>query len=344
MANINSRNLLNVAAELSLVPSFNPYPSSSAIDDVRTCFHSYNGSSSLNHNQAESSALMQIEINARLVEQNDQRAFAVDMYATTSTTHTGLQDRLISSFAYREQNSISGTAVDAMDTAEMQHIEGYHPRGPSDQETPGPGVRPLPSISHTLELPIPIPRQVESSRFGQNGSLPSRQSSPWDLPFLQGWLIGQSQAGIHPRLPVSSHMYPVGYPGIHEVSLTSNSFICNRVLPSIMSRSVEAESSGLQQQPQLTENRILNSLRRVDSIPILGVIPSELSASFSTTVGAELPCTVKLRLWLHDIKNPCAPLDTDKCRLTIPHAVLCRCMNLPNLDRLCSLILLTVTR
>nr|XP_027071322.1 uncharacterized protein LOC113696147 [Coffea arabica] len=297
MANINSRNLLNVAAELSLVPSFNPYPSSSAIDDI--------------------------QINARLVEQNDQRAFPVDMYATTSTTHTGLQDRLISSFAYREQNSISGTAVDAMDTSEMQHIEGYHPRGPSDQETPGPGVRPLPSISHTLELPIPIPRQVESSRFGQNGSLPSRQSSPWDLPFLQGWLIGQSQAGIHPRLPVSSHMHPVGYPGIHDVSLTSNSFTCNRVLPSIMSRSVEAESSGLQQQPQLTENRILNSLQRVDSIPILGVIPSELSASLSTTVGAELPCTVKLRLWLHDIKNPCAPLDTDKCRLTIPHAVLC---------------------
>ncbi|GER50114.1 transducin family protein / WD-40 repeat family protein, partial [Striga asiatica] len=38
---------------------------------------------------------------------------------------------------------------------------------------------------------------------------------------------------------------------------------------------------------------------------------------------AELPCTVKLRIWSHDVKNPCVALDADKCRLTIPHVVLC---------------------
>ncbi|XP_073012065.1 uncharacterized protein [Typha latifolia] len=38
---------------------------------------------------------------------------------------------------------------------------------------------------------------------------------------------------------------------------------------------------------------------------------------------AELPCTVKLRIWPHDIQDPCAPLDPETCRLTISHAVLC---------------------
>ncbi|KAF3335834.1 hypothetical protein FCM35_KLT20341 [Carex littledalei] len=46
-------------------------------------------------------------------------------------------------------------------------------------------------------------------------------------------------------------------------------------------------------------------------------IPTHLLA-----VGAaELPCTVKLRIWRHDIKEPCAPLEQDE--LTISHAVLC---------------------
>lgn len=49
-------------------------------------------------------------------------------------------------------------------------------------------------------------------------------------------------------------------------------------------------------------------------------IPTHLLA-----VGAaELPCTVKLRIWQHNVKEPCAQLEQDKCRLTISHAVLCR--------------------
>ncbi|KAI8031591.1 hypothetical protein LOK49_LG01G00798 [Camellia lanceoleosa] len=53
-------------------------------------------------------------------------------------------------------------------------------------------------------------------------------------------------------------------------------------------------------------------------------IQSALAASLAATAAAELPCTVKLRIWAHDIKSPCDPLDGERCRLTIPHAVLCR--------------------
>lgn len=59
-----------------------------------------------------------------------------------------------------------------------------------------------------------------------------------------------------------------------------------------------------------------------DAQPV-GRIHSELATSLAAAAAAELPCTVKLRIWPHDIKEPCAPLDAEKCRLTIPHAVLC---------------------
>jgi activator-of-BECN1-regulated-autophagy protein 1 len=48
------------------------------------------------------------------------------------------------------------------------------------------------------------------------------------------------------------------------------------------------------------------------------------SAMAAAVASAELPCTVKLRIWPHDIKRPSALLDPEMCRLVIPHAVLCR--------------------
>ncbi|XP_024533598.1 uncharacterized protein LOC9636947 [Selaginella moellendorffii] len=46
-------------------------------------------------------------------------------------------------------------------------------------------------------------------------------------------------------------------------------------------------------------------------------------AAVTAATAAELPCTVKLKLWPHDIKQPSALLDPETCKLTIPHAVLC---------------------
>ncbi|WJX78214.1 hypothetical protein P8452_61460 [Trifolium repens] len=56
---------------------------------------------------------------------------------------------------------------------------------------------------------------------------------------------------------------------------------------------------------------------------IMNRIQSELATSVAAAAAAVLPCTVKLRVWSHDIKNPCAPLNAERCRLTIPHDVLC---------------------
>lgn len=51
--------------------------------------------------------------------------------------------------------------------------------------------------------------------------------------------------------------------------------------------------------------------------------PSATQAAIAAQVAAELPCTVKLRIWPHDLNRPNATLDPNTCKLVIPHAVLC---------------------
>ncbi|XP_076944564.1 uncharacterized protein LOC143615282 [Bidens hawaiensis] len=105
-----------------------------------------------------------------------------------------------------------------------------------------------------------------------------------ELPFMQGWLVGQSQAGTSSTtLPSESAEVPYGSSG--------------------------ASTSASQYDG--------------DSFSIMSRIQSQLSASLTATAAAELPCTVKLRIWPHDFKNPCASLKAERCRLIIPHAVLC---------------------
>jgi activator-of-BECN1-regulated-autophagy protein 1 len=112
-----------------------------------------------------------------------------------------------------------------------------------------------------------------------NQLLPLVDSTHWELPFLQGWLIGQSQAGQQTVQPGDQ----VGGSG--------------RSGPSRQRSSGQRDESGSQ--------------------------TAEIASSLAAAAAAELPCTVKLRIWPHNVEDPCAMLDSDKCRLIIPHAVLC---------------------
>lgn len=105
---------------------------------------------------------------------------------------------------------------------------------------------------------------------------------------MQGWLVGQSQSQAG-----------------NEVSGNREVVDASLVVPYGTSSNGASTSGG------------------GDSFPIISRIQSQLSASLTSTAAAELPCTVKLRIWPHDFKNPCASLKAEKCRLTIPHAVLC---------------------
>ncbi|XP_062218862.1 uncharacterized protein LOC133918807 [Phragmites australis] len=172
-------------------------------------------------------------------------------------------------------------------------------------------------------------RNVES---GQQNHILFGDSHSWEVPFLQGWLMARNHTSLHPALVnnnvledlslggtaginkltrESPHMHNFGHPGASSsISITAGSSRGSNRRNA--SRSVPGVGS-LLLGPQIDEAEL--------HAASLGV-GSEFTASMLAS-GAELPCTVKLRIWRHDIKDPCVPLEPEACRLIISHAVLC---------------------
>lgn len=138
-----------------------------------------------------------------------------------------------------------------------------------------------------------------------NHFLPFGESMYWELPFLQGWLIGQSQR--------SNHVFNGNETENPSRTISRSNQRSRSTRARVISKAVYGEGTAF--------NHVLHDDN--DSQPFVSRIQSELATSLATAAAAELPCTVKLRIWPHDLKNPCALLDSDRCRLMIPHAVLC---------------------
>ncbi|KAL6877614.1 hypothetical protein ACP4OV_012829 [Aristida adscensionis] len=171
-----------------------------------------------------------------------------------------------------------------------------------------------------------ILRAIENEQ--QNHALFCDRRS-WELPFLHGWLMARNHTGLQPTLNnnvlqdlslggtaatsnltrESTHMHNFGHPGASSpipiaigTSRGSNQRYALHSVPGVGSALLG---------PQIDETEIHAG------------IGSELATSLFASGTTELPCTVKLRIWRHDIKKPCAQLEPGACRLTISHAVLC---------------------
>ncbi|XWS08703.1 hypothetical protein CRYUN_Cryun40dG0023700 [Craigia yunnanensis] len=198
---------------------------------------------------------------------------------------------------------------------------------PLPEET---GANPLPSemetdVSHSAMEPMEVQSVERSNQF-----FPFGDPTSWELPFLQGWLIGQTQAGQRNMHLATS--------GGHENSLlagemgSSASVASSGMATSVGQSRVAGRSSS---RHRSSRSRMMSSSGTgeagysniihdgSDPQPVVSRIQSELATSLAAAAAAELPCTVKLRIWPHDMKDPCAFLDPERCRLTIPHAVLC---------------------
>ncbi|KAL2923075.1 Activating molecule in BECN1-regulated autophagy protein 1 [Bienertia sinuspersici] len=149
----------------------------------------------------------------------------------------------------------------------------------------------------------------------------------WDLPFLQGWLIGQSQAGQRMIRPVNSSSPELS--SVQSEMLNQDPTAASAMQ---MGTSYSRSSSRSISRQRSSRSRAIASASTAegavpqdqgDPQPVISRIQSELATSLAAAAAAELPCTVKLRIWPYDIKDPCAHLEAEKCRLTIPHAVLC---------------------
>lgn len=304
LANAGPTDRLSSTAELPLMSLPLLYLPSFARDDSRTDLTVGNLPVASSSTQVESSAPVQFQIEANATEQYDPMV-------------PSIEDSLANCYPNGTQSSACDMVVDATETTEVQLVEGYPPSSSANADSSG---------------SIPSHPDRVSLEHRQRQILPSRDPTSWELPFLQGWLMGQSQAGMSSTLPHrgAPHEYSSAYLGIGPSILTSDSDMCNGEVPvaslersGVLDNSLHpplTSASGYGQGATSTNN--LND--RAQSVPIISRIQSELAASLAATAAAELPCTVKLRIWPHDLKTPCASLNSEKCRLTIPHAVLCR--------------------
>uniref|UniRef100_A0A1J3D5G1 Activating molecule in BECN1-regulated autophagy protein 1 n=1 Tax=Noccaea caerulescens TaxID=107243 RepID=A0A1J3D5G1_NOCCA len=217
-----------------------------------------------------------------------------------------------STFATQAGARTSTTAVDPMDVDEAQPVGRNR-------------------------VPSQVSSQSDLLEFGQLQQLfHLRDRVSWELPFLQGWLMAQSQAGANPVvLPSGSsgHVNSTPYTGSsasHSSTASLEAAVASLEIPGGVN--LYGVSARGDSRDRISQSRFAGSglaeglsarnaqLEGADAQPVVNRIPSELATSIAA---AELPCTVKLRVWSHDIKDPCAILKSDKCRITIHHAVLC---------------------
>ncbi|XP_065874131.1 uncharacterized protein [Euphorbia lathyris] len=295
VANVNSGDRVSLAAELPLMSLPLLYVPSFSMDDTRTGAEKHTSSSIM---QVESSSLRQLQADA----------------------NTGLKyDTLVSPME----------TFPAVPSISYPHAEGGNLQGNyNDPETSGGGNTAAVGVSGNISVRQP------SMEFGQlHQYLPSRDPTWWELRFLQGWLLGQSQAGVPSTLPLngSGREYPAHHTGSstsYQSSHTMEAATATLPVPAGTGIAGVSGRSDLQNQiprPRLSGESITPNETPhdgTDTQPIFNRIQSEIATTLAAAA-AELPCTVKLRVWSHDIEHPCAPLNAERCRLTIPHAVLC---------------------
>lgn len=191
-------------------------------------------------------------------------------------------------------------------------------------------------------LPLSIPRRMNVQLlFGarqMHQFLPFGDQPGWEFPFLQGWMMGQTHAGLQPNLPITESIPAIqSMPSDARISdlrrLQQNhtvSLARSAMASGMAANRHDRRSTGHPSQAQVSSRGdtgfgLRNGSEGVQAIlgtPEVAATQATFAATAALTA-AELPCTVKLRIWPYDVKSPCAVLDPRKCRLTIPHAVLC---------------------
>uniref|UniRef100_A0A1D1Y219 Activating molecule in BECN1-regulated autophagy protein 1 n=1 Tax=Anthurium amnicola TaxID=1678845 RepID=A0A1D1Y219_9ARAE len=168
-------------------------------------------------------------------------------------------------------------------------------------------------------------RNVDAGQFHQ--CFPSGDQLPWESPFFQGLLMGQTHANLStmpPYYTLQGNLPSVQGAGLDVIAseIPTRILETSFALPSRLSSTGNSRTVGQSSARHRPHSR---PMALVGSGEGAGAnsIDSEVATSLAAAAAAELPCTVKLRIWPHDIQNPCAPLDSETCRLTIPHAVLC---------------------
>lgn len=309
-----------------LLPSFN-------VDDSRTGTHSVSVVAGSENMQVESSASAQFQAVTNATEQYSNTVSSMHSVSEIPTSsQTGTEVAVHRTFSDGMVTGISSPAVDSMDTDETVPAEG-------SQLGNSRNISSLGNVLHGLYRPTTNHEGL--SDLGQfHHYFPSRDPSACKLPFLQGWLMGQSQVNVPLVLPHlsgsqeslaqigSSTMASNSGPPDDEAATLSSAIPGSMSMPGTLGRSGSRNQLPQSQVSASESGNMASSVNiphgGADIQTIMSRVQSELATSVAATAATELPCTVRLRVWSHDIENPCAPLSAERCRLIIPHAVLCR--------------------
>ncbi|XP_077229920.1 uncharacterized protein LOC143862725 [Tasmannia lanceolata] len=285
---------------------------------------------------AESSVSAQLQADSHIGSQTDYLVSPMEMSPVLpSTSNLVPEDGIANSLPTEMETEISDSR------GRIQQISS--PQIPIRQSRLGidgtSSIQPS-NVSNNMDLQMLL-RSVEVGQLQQ--FFPFGDPACWELPFLQGWLMGQTHAGLHPALPVNDapQENSFGIRGAGSEILSSDLLAMRNVEAPLASAVMatgfsQSRGTGRSGSRHRSRSRLMASvgsgegatfinIGNSDSDPQtdVGRIESELATSLAAAAAAELPCTVKLRIWPHDIQDPCAPLDADTCRLTVPHAVLC---------------------
>ncbi|XP_027353563.1 uncharacterized protein LOC113863956 [Abrus precatorius] len=332
VTNIHPTEHISLSSELPVsLPFF--FTPSCTVDESRTELQHASHDVSSDSMQIESSAMVQLQADTNATEQYDVTVSPMDTFSEMPTSsQTATEYPAHATFSNGMRIGLSNlTMDDSMETDEARPAEGSHHGNSTNSYS-------LNGVLHGLS------RQNANrgivSEFGQFHQLfPSRDPSGWELPFLQGWLMGQSQVSVPSMLPpmgvsrdilaqqIGSSIMAANLSTSNDVAMPSSAIPGSISIPGSSMRSGLRNHFSQSRVPVSESGNLaasINSPHDGSNIQtIISRIQSELAPSVAAAAAAELPCTVKLRVWSHDIKNPCAPLNADRCRLTIPHAVLC---------------------
>ncbi|KAI7983929.1 Activating molecule in BECN1-regulated autophagy protein 1 [Camellia lanceoleosa] len=233
VANVRSSDRLSMAAELPSVSLPFLYLPSFASVNPRTDLQLGNRPVDRSRAEVGSSASVQFRVDANPIEQHDHTEMSP---AIASNSDAAMEETLTNYCPTGLQDSVGDTTIDAMETTEVQLVEGY----------------PFEASGVPRSIGLPLDRVSIGTRHHQ--FLHSRDPTCWELPFVQGWLMGQSQAGMPPTFPVGDrHGPPSRYFGAGSAMLTYDLPACNEgipgaplAMPSSVNRTVFSGGSGLQ--------------------------------------------------------------------------------------------------
>ncbi|CAL0326846.1 unnamed protein product [Lupinus luteus] len=321
VTNIHPREHSSLSSELPyvslpffIVPSY-------AVDESREPQHASHDAAGSGSVQIESSDTLQFQVDTNTTEQYDTTVSPMDTVSEVPvSSQTGTEYPAHTTFSNGMRIGVNSPTMDGMEMDETGPAEGTQHGNSTNAYSLNGMLNGLSRQTANRDLP---------SEIGQlHQFYPSGDPSGWELPFLQGWLMGQSQVGVPSMLP---------HVDVNRDSLTQQVGSSNPNVDVAMPVSISIPGSSLrlglrnhyaQSRVPVSESGNLAASVNVpydgsDIQTYISRIQSELATSVAAAAAAELPCTVKLRVWFHDIKNPCASLHADRCRLTIPHAVLC---------------------